>query len=54
VLKLMASGKTVSEIANQLSISSNTVSTYRSRILEKMNMHSNTELIRYALENKLI
>lgn len=54
VLKLLASGKTVSEIASQLSISANTVSTYRARILEKMNMRSNTELIRYALENKLI
>jgi DNA-binding NarL/FixJ family response regulator len=54
VLKLLATGKTITEIANQLSINSNTVSTYRSRILEKMNMHSNTELIRYALENNLI
>ena len=54
VLKLLASGKTVSEIACQLSLSANTVSTYRSRILEKMNLHSNTELIRYALEQKLL
>jgi two-component system invasion response regulator UvrY len=54
VFKLLASGKTVSEIANQISLSANTVSTYRSRILEKMNLHSNNELIRYALEEKLL
>ena len=54
VFKLLASGKTVSEIADQLSLSSNTVSTYRSRILEKMNMKTNTELTRYAIEKKLI
>lgn len=54
VFKLLASGKTVSEIANQLSLSTNTVSTYRSRILEKMNMHSNNEVMRYALEHKLL
>ena len=53
VFKFLATGKTVSEIANQLSLSSNTVSTYRARILEKMNMHSNNELMRYALEQKL-
>jgi two-component system, NarL family, invasion response regulator UvrY len=54
VFKLLATGKTVSEIANQLSLSSNTVSTYRARILEKMNLHSNNELMRYALEQKLL
>jgi DNA-binding NarL/FixJ family response regulator len=54
VFTLLASGKTVSEIADQLSISPNTVSTYRSRILEKMNMRTNTELTRYALEKRLI
>jgi two-component system invasion response regulator UvrY len=54
VFKLLASGKTVSEIANQLSLSANTVSTYRARILEKMNMHSNGELMRYALEQNLL
>jgi two-component system invasion response regulator UvrY len=50
----LVSGKTVSEIADQLSLSATTVSTYRSRILEKMNMRTNAELTRYALENKLI
>lgn len=54
VLKLLASGKSVSDIAEQLSLSVTTVSTYRSRILEKMRMRSNAELTRYALENKLI
>ena len=54
VFTRLASGKTVSEIADQLSLSATTVSTYRSRILEKMNMRTNAELTRYALENKLI
>ncbi len=54
VLKLLASGKSASAIAVQLSISITTVSTYRARILEKMQMKSNAELIRYALEAKLI
>ncbi len=54
VLKMLAAGKSVSEIASALSLSSTTVSTYRSRILEKMKMKSNADLTRYALENKLI
>lgn len=54
VLRLIASGKKLSEIANQLSLSVNTVTTYRARILEKMNMRSNAELIRYALENHVV
>jgi two-component system, NarL family, invasion response regulator UvrY len=54
VLKLLASGKSVSDIAQQLSLSVTTVSTYRSRILEKMNLSSTADLIRYALEKKLI
>jgi len=54
VFMRLVSGKTVSEIADQLSLSATTVSTYRSRILEKMNMRTNAELTRYALENKLI
>ena len=54
VFKLLASGRTVSEIAQQLSLSANTVSTYRSRILEKMNLHSNNELMRYAFEQNLL
>jgi two-component system, NarL family, invasion response regulator UvrY len=54
VFKLLASGKTITEIANQLSLSSTTVSTYRSRIMEKMKMKSNAELARYAIESRLI
>ena len=54
VFKLISSGKTVSEIASQLSLSTTTVSTYRSRVLEKMGIRSNAELTRYALEKKLI
>lgn len=54
VFKQLASGKSISEIATKLSISSTTVSTYRSRIMEKMNMRSNAELARYAIENNLI
>lgn len=54
VLKLIASGKTASEIADSLSISVKTVSTYRTRILEKLQLSSNAELTRYALQHKLV
>ena len=54
VLCLIASGKTLTEIAEELSLSVKTISTYRSRILEKMNMNSNAELTRYAIENNLV
>jgi two-component system, NarL family, invasion response regulator UvrY len=54
VFRFLAMGKPVSEISDLLSLKSTTVSTYRTRILTKMNMKSNAELIQYALENKLI
>lgn len=54
VMRLIAEGKTVSEIAEILCISVNTVTSYRSRILEKMKMKSNAEIIRYAIEQNLI
>lgn len=54
IFKLIASGKSVSEIADKLSLSSATISTHRARILAKMNLRTNAELTRYALENKLI
>ncbi|MFH0758225.1 MAG: response regulator transcription factor [Bacteroidota bacterium] len=54
VLCKIAEGKTVHQIAGELFISEKTISTYRSRILEKMEMKSNTELIRYALQKGLI
>ena len=54
VFGLLASGRSVSEIATQLCLSSSTVSTYRSRILEKLNLRSNSDLTRYAFERNLI
>lgn len=54
VLRMIASGKAVSEIASELYLSVKTVSTYRTRILEKMALKSNAELTRYALQNKLV
>ena len=54
VFKLLASGKSVGEIAEKLSLGGTTVSTYRARILSKMNLHNNAELTRYALDNHLI
>jgi two-component system invasion response regulator UvrY len=54
VLRILASGKTVSQIAEDLHLSVNTVSTYRARILEKMNMATTAELMRYALQNHLV
>ncbi|MDE3153558.1 MAG: response regulator transcription factor [Acidobacteriota bacterium] len=54
VLRMIASGKTVSQIAAALSLSVKTVSTYRVRVLEKMGMHSTAELMRYAIENRLV
>ncbi len=54
VLKLIASGKTISEIDVLLSLSITTVSTYRSRLLAKMDLKNNAELTMYAIENKLL
>ena len=54
VMQLIASGKTVGEIAEQLSLSDKTISTYRARILEKMGMKTNAELTYYAIANKLV
>ena len=54
VLRMLALGKTVTEVAEELLLSVKTVSTYRSRVLEKMKMTSNADLTRYALQNGLI
>ncbi|HRD58517.1 MAG TPA: response regulator transcription factor [Ferruginibacter sp.] len=54
VLKMLAAGKSVSEIADSLFLSVTTVSTYRSRIMAKMNMKSNADLTLYAVEHKLL
>ena len=53
-MRLIVSGKTVKEIAGELSLSIKTISTYRSRILEKMKMRNNAELIHYAVKNRLV
>jgi two-component system, NarL family, invasion response regulator UvrY len=54
VLQHIASGKTVSAIGDELSLSVNTISTYRARILEKLNLSNNAELTRYALDHHLV
>ncbi|MGQ9570310.1 MAG: response regulator [Thermodesulfovibrionales bacterium] len=54
VMCMIASGKTLKEIAEQLSLSIKTISTYRSRILQKMNMKRNAELTHYAIKNHLV
>jgi DNA-binding NarL/FixJ family response regulator len=54
VLRMIASGKTIKDIAEDLSLSVKTVSTYRARILEKTSMKTNAELIRYALQSQLV
>ena len=54
VMVRIASGKTVSQIADEMRLSVNTISTYRSRLLDKMNMETNAEVTRYAVENELM
>jgi DNA-binding NarL/FixJ family response regulator len=54
ILRLIASGKPVSAIARELSLSVKTVSTYRARLLEKMHMDNNSELVHYAFQNQLV
>jgi DNA-binding NarL/FixJ family response regulator len=54
VMRLIASGKTVSEIAESLNLSVKTISTYRTHILEKMKMKNNAEITLYAVQNKLV
>ena len=54
VLRLIASGKTVTEIAVVLGVSDKTISTYRARVLEKMGLKTNAEITRYAFANRLI
>jgi len=54
VLQMLASGKTVSEVAEEISLSVNTISTYRARLLEKLSLNNNAELTRYALDNSLV
>lgn len=54
VMCMIASGKTVSEIGSELFLSVKTISTYRQRVLEKMNMKNNSELTHYAIKNTLL
>ncbi len=54
ILKMLASGKTVSEVAAILSLSVKTVSTHRARMLKKMQMRTNAELTHYAIRNGLV
>ena len=54
VMRLLGTGNTVTEIAAILGISDKTVSTYRARILEKMHVRTNAELVRYLIENNLL
>ncbi len=54
VMLMLAAGKTVTEVAEELNLSVKTISTYRARILEKMNMRNNAQLTFYAVEKHLI
>jgi DNA-binding NarL/FixJ family response regulator len=54
VLRGLAAGKTVKQIGIELSLSEKTVSTYRTRLLDKMQMHTNAELIQYAIREGLV
>jgi two-component system, NarL family, invasion response regulator UvrY len=54
VLCLLAAGKGVKEIAHELTLSAPTVSTYRARVFEKLGISSTAELVRYALEHRLV
>ena len=54
VLRLLAAGKSIGQIAEELLLGTKTISTYRHRIMEKMDMSNNVELIRYAIQNNLV
>ena len=54
VLCRIGAGKGVNEIASELAVSPKTVSTYRTRVIEKMQLSTNADLIRYAIEHKLV
>jgi DNA-binding NarL/FixJ family response regulator len=54
ILSLLARGKSINEIADELIISNKTVSTHKARLMRKMDFHSNAELVRYALEHDLL
>jgi DNA-binding NarL/FixJ family response regulator len=54
VMRLIASGKTVTEIAEELCLSSKTISTYRARLLEKLHLRTNADVMRYAMQEDLL
>ena len=54
VLKLIACGKNITEIAEEVSLAISTISTYRAHILEKLQLTTNAELVRYAISNRLV
>lgn len=54
IFRLIAKGKSVGQIAEELILSVNTITSYRSRMMEKMNFSSNAEIVRYAIEHNLI
>ena len=54
VLRMLAAGQTVQQIAGELLLSAKTISTYRARILEKLDLKSNAEMIHYAIRNQLV
>lgn len=54
VICMIANGKRISEIADELSVSTSTISTHRARILKKLNLKNNADIIRYALKNNLV
>jgi two-component system, NarL family, invasion response regulator UvrY len=54
VLRMLAAGKSPSEIGNELALSGKTVSTYRARVLEKLGLRNNADLVRYAIEHKIV
>lgn len=54
VMRRLAGGEGISEIAAHLALSPKTVSTYRARVLEKLNLHNNAELVKYALQHRLL
>ena len=54
VLRRIAAGETLTQISQNLSLSVKTISTYRTRILNKLNLNNNSELIRYAIQHRLV
>ena len=54
VMWLLASGKQINEIAQEIFLSPSTISTYRARILKKLGLSNNAELVRYAISHRLV